>query len=167
MTFLSQNSSTTVAKKTEHTPNKWAKFTYIGKETMFITKLFKNSSVKIAFTTNNTISKSLTVKPSQVQKQNRFDKSGVYQPTCLDCNMKYVDQTGRPFRVRFQEHFPDYKYANNKSKFAAHLLENKHSIGHIDDIMEVLHITNKGRFRNTVEKFHIYKETCTNNQIND
>jgi hypothetical protein len=74
--------------------------------------------------------------------------------------MKYVDQTGRPFRVRFQEHFRDYKYANNKSKFAAHRLENKHSIGHIEDIMEVLHITNKGRFRNTVEKFHIYNETC-------
>jgi phosphopentomutase len=81
--------------------------------------------------------------------------------------MKYVGQTGRPFRVRFQEHFRDYKYANNKSKFAAHLLENKLSIGHIDDIMDVLHITNKGHFMDTMEKFHICKETCKNNQIND
>ena len=36
---------------------KWAKFTYVGKETRLITKLFKNTNVKIAFTTNNTIKK--------------------------------------------------------------------------------------------------------------
>jgi hypothetical protein len=71
--------------------------------------------------------------------------------------MKYVGQTGRPFRVRFQEHFRDYKYANNKSKFAANLLENKHSIGHIEDIMEVLHITIKGRFMNTGEFSHLQR----------
>ena len=41
---------------------KWAKFTYIGKETSFITKWFKSTNVKIAFTTNNTIEKRLAVK---------------------------------------------------------------------------------------------------------
>jgi len=48
--------------------------------------------------------------------------------------MKYVGQTDRPFHVRFQEHFRDYKYANNKSKFAQHLLDNRHSIGPIENI---------------------------------
>jgi hypothetical protein len=86
------------SQKMEHAPNKWAKFTYIGKETKFITKLFKNSSVKVAFTTNNTIRKCLSIKPNQVQK-NRFGKSGVYQLTCPDCNMKYVGQTSCPFQV--------------------------------------------------------------------
>jgi hypothetical protein len=33
--------------------NKWAKFTDIGKETRFITKLFGDTDVKIAFMTNN------------------------------------------------------------------------------------------------------------------
>jgi hypothetical protein len=47
------------------------------------------------------------------------------------------------------------------------LLENKHSIGHINDIMEVLFTTTKGTLMDTVEKFHIYKETRNNNQIND
>jgi hypothetical protein len=42
--------------------HKWAKFTYIGKETRFITKLFKNKDVKSAFTTDNTIEKRLTIK---------------------------------------------------------------------------------------------------------
>jgi regulator of PEP synthase PpsR (kinase-PPPase family) len=36
---------------------KWAKFTYISRETRFITKIFKKSNIIIAITTNNTIGK--------------------------------------------------------------------------------------------------------------
>jgi len=59
-------------RKTKHTikqdkdnTQKWAKFTYIGKETKFITKLFKNSPVKISFTTNNTIGRILSHRPTR------------------------------------------------------------------------------------------------------
>jgi hypothetical protein len=38
---------------------KWIKFTYIGKETWFVTKLFKNTRLKGAYTTNNSIAKLL------------------------------------------------------------------------------------------------------------
>jgi len=48
-----------------------------------------------------------------------------------------------------------------------HLLENHHSIGHIDNIMEVLYITKKGRTMDTIEKYYIYKENENGNQIND
>ena len=34
---------------------KWAKFTYIGRETKFITKIFKNSNIRNALSANNTI----------------------------------------------------------------------------------------------------------------
>jgi hypothetical protein len=34
-------------------------------------------------------------------------------------------------------------------------------------IMEVVHVTNKGKMMDTLEGFHIYKETKANNQIND
>ena len=81
--------------------------------------------------------------------------------------MKYIGQTGRLFHTSFSEHFRDCKYANNKSKFAQHLLENSHSIGPIDIIMKVLHPTKKGKLMDTIERYHIYKETCKNNQIND
>jgi hypothetical protein len=47
--------------------HKWAKLTYIGKETRFITKLFKNTYVKIAFTTDNTIEKCLAIKQETPQ----------------------------------------------------------------------------------------------------
>jgi hypothetical protein len=162
---MTQRSNNKVPK-TKQNKNKWAKFTYIGIETKFITKLFKDSPIQISYTTNNTINKILSTRPNQTQTHNQFNKNGVYQLTCPDCNMKYIGQTGRPFHVRFHEHFRDFKHNNNKSKFAMHLLENKHSIGHISD-MKILYTTTKGRFMDTVEKFYIYKETHKNNQIND
>jgi hypothetical protein len=49
---------------------KWAKFTYVGKETNFVTKLFKNSIVNVSYTTRNTIASLLSQKPSL--KKNKF-----------------------------------------------------------------------------------------------
>jgi hypothetical protein len=54
--------------KTKETHNtKWATFSYIGKETNSITKLFTNSDVKIAYTTKNTIQKLLTPRDIQTK----------------------------------------------------------------------------------------------------
>ena len=33
--------------------------------------------------------------------------------------------------------------------------------------MKIIHVTKKGRMLNTLESFNIYKETKTENQIND
>jgi len=74
----------------------------------------------------------------------------------------------RPFfSKRYSEHFHDYEYNIRISSFATHFLDNNHSIVPINDIMEILHTTNKGPFMDTVEKFHICRETQANNQIND
>jgi hypothetical protein len=81
--------------------------------------------------------------------------------------MRCVGQTGRPFHFRFKEHFQDFKYAYKKSKFAQHLLENGHSFGRIENIMDILYTTKKGKKMDTLENFYIFKETCNNNQIND
>ena len=111
----------------DHQRKRWAKFTYVGKETRRITKLFKNTNVRIAFTTNNNLGKLLNSQDDQ--KPDKYDKNGVYQLKCPTCPNKYTGQTGRPFRVRFHEHYNDYKYANNKSKFAQHVLDEGHSFG--------------------------------------
>jgi hypothetical protein len=60
-----------------------------------------------------------------------------------------------------------YKYGNNKSQFFQHLLNIYHSIGPMENIMDITHITNKGQRLNTMEKFYIYKETRIDKQIND
>jgi len=81
------------------------RFTYVGKETRYINKLFKDTNLAVAFTTNNTIGKCLTME----QKTHcKYDKSGVYQLTCPDCKMMYTGQIGRPFKTRFKEHMRDF-----------------------------------------------------------
>jgi len=47
----------------------WAYFKYIGKETRFITKLFKNTDVKTTFITNNNIGKLLSIQYTHKQKK--------------------------------------------------------------------------------------------------
>ena len=79
--------------------------------------------------------------------------------TCPTCKMKYIGQTGEPFKIRFQEHFRDFKYGNGKSSFAQHLIHNRHAMGPMQDIMDIVHVTRKGRMMDTLEKFYIFRET--------
>jgi len=57
-------------QKEKSNTNKWAKYTYIGKETKLFTKLIKDSSVKVTYTTKNTVGKALASKPNYAQTQN-------------------------------------------------------------------------------------------------
>ena len=123
--------------------------------------------MRITYKVNNTTNKSLAPKFCNPKPLQQFQQSGIYSLTCRDCHMKYVGQTGRSFHKRYKEHFHDYKHNIRKSSFATHLLDNNHSIGPINEIMEILYTTSKGSFMDTVEKFHIYRETQANNQIND
>jgi hypothetical protein len=84
----------------QHMKTKWATFTYTGKETKQITKLFKVTHIKIAYKTQNTI-KQLTKQYTQSEK---YNNSGIYQLKCLDCPLKYIGQTGRAFHTRHREH---------------------------------------------------------------
>ena len=71
---LRQHTSTLV-KETSTTTHKWASFTYIGKETTFVTNLFKKTDLKVAWCTNNTIQRLLM---SQHQPPDKYARSGVY-----------------------------------------------------------------------------------------
>jgi len=140
------------------------KFMYMGRETKYITKIFKNANVKVAYATVNNLGKLLTMK---TQKTNKYDGNGVYQLECPPCNKIYTGQTGQPFRVRFRKHYNDYKNANNRSKFAQHVIEEGHSFGPMNDVMKIVHAAEKGRMLDTLERFYIYRETKYGNKIND
>jgi hypothetical protein len=64
--------SETKKNKTRQQTIIWTKFTYIGKETKFITKLFKNINIKMTFTTVNIIDRFLSTQQKQVQ--NKYKK---------------------------------------------------------------------------------------------
>jgi hypothetical protein len=49
----------------------------------------------------------------------------------------------------------DFRHGNGRSRFALHLLENGQDIGSMEDIMDTIHITDKGRLMDTLEKFYI------------
>ena len=49
-------------------PRKWCTFTYIGKETLFITKIFKQANLRIAYHINNTLHKHLSYNNTQRDK---------------------------------------------------------------------------------------------------
>jgi hypothetical protein len=95
-------------------PNtKWARLTYICRETRFITKVFRNTPVRIAYTTRNTIQQLLSIPTTP--SNDKYNKSGIYQLTCPDCSKKYTGQTDRTFSTRFHIHFRDYTQGHTKS----------------------------------------------------
>jgi hypothetical protein len=57
------NSKTHKQRLEEETQTqRWVKFTYVGKETGYITKQFRNTALKVAYTTNNNLSELLEIK---------------------------------------------------------------------------------------------------------
>jgi hypothetical protein len=61
--------------KPPDTHKKWALFTYIGPETRFITKIFRHTSVNIAFCTKNTIQQHLSTHPQKYMTVLAFTNS--------------------------------------------------------------------------------------------
>jgi len=61
------------------------------------------SNLKVSFRADITTGKLLAYNKNT--NFNKFNKCGVYQLTCQDCNRKYIGQTSKPLDIRFQEHF--------------------------------------------------------------
>jgi hypothetical protein len=150
--------------ETTQTPmHKWDTFIYIGKETTFITNIFRRANLKTAFRTNNTTGNILMHKH---QMTDRHTLSGVYELTCPDCKKAYVGQTGSSFTVRFNEHKNTFQTNSHTFKFAQHLIKHNHSFDTIHNTMQVLQHHSKGAHLHTVERFYIYAEYTTNH-LND
>jgi len=139
---------------------KWATFTYTGKQTTFITNLLKRTNIKIAFHTNNTNYNQLT------HKTDKYTQSGVYKLTWPDCNKAYVSQTGKSFLVRYNENKQAFRYNSHTSKLAQHLVEQAHSFGTVHNLMQILHYQKKSAHFNTVERYYIHTESIANNHLN-
>jgi hypothetical protein len=75
--------------------------------------LFKNTNIKPAFKTKNTVRKHLFSKQFTTEK---YENPGIYKLKCMDCPQQYIGQTGRNFKTRYKEHVRDIR--NNRK---AHL----------------------------------------------
>ena len=141
-----------------------ATFTYIGKETTFITNIFRRTKLKIAFRTNNTIQNLLKHK---IQKSDKYASSGAYKIKCLDCKKAYVGQTGRSFSIRYNEHKLAFRKNSHTLKFAQHLTDHVHSFGIVHGTMQILQYLEKSAHLNTLERCYIHAEYADNNHLND
>jgi hypothetical protein len=85
----------------------------------------------------------------------------------MDCPQYYIGQTGRTFNIRYKEHIRDIRNNNNNTGYAQHILNNKHEYGNIQDAMDILQITQKGRLMDTIETYYIYKANREGITLND
>jgi hypothetical protein len=72
---------------------------------------------------------------------------------------KLCNQTGWYFLTRFNEDIHSFGNCNKVSKYLQHILQTWRSLGAIDNIMEVAHITKEARYMNNIDKFYICEET--------
>jgi hypothetical protein len=86
---------------------------------------------------------------------------------CLDCLLKYTGQTGRTFHTRYKEHIYAIRNNNANSGYANHILNTGHKYDTITETMDIIRTQRKGNHLNTLEKYHIYKISRDNIQMND
>jgi hypothetical protein len=138
-------------------------FTYNGKDTKKIAKLFKDTKLKIAYRTKHTIQNILKPQPMT----EKYNNSGIYLMKCNECPLKYIGQMGRTFNTRSEEHMYNIKSNSSSRGYSKHILDARHSYNTIENTMEVLKIGQKGTYLNTLEKYYIYKTNETGLLMND
>jgi hypothetical protein len=132
----------------------WVKFTYFDDRIRILTKIFRKSNIRVAFSVNNTIKK----KCNSSSLVDKYSKSGVYSLKCLSCDQIYVGQTGRSFKIRYENiSVILVRHNKDKSKYALHMLQFSHEYGTIENTLEILKVVNKGKLLDVLERFYIYK----------
>jgi hypothetical protein len=133
---------------------KWVTFTYTGNYIRKITKLFKDTNLKVAFKTTTTVGKQL----SDNCTTNTYEQSGIYKMTCQRCHKVYVGQTGRNLIIRYKEHIRNIRFNKDELAFAQHILDQGHQYGPMEQIMELIEYARKGNIMDTCikENYYIY-----------
>jgi hypothetical protein len=131
---------------------KWITYTYTGEYVRKITKLFKNTNVKIAYKTLHTVGRITQGK----HNINTYEQSGIYKLTCQACFQIYIGQTGRKLCTRYNDHVRRIRLNKDESAVATHILNQQHQYGPISTIMEIVETAKKGNLMNRKEEFQIY-----------
>ena len=144
--------ATIIVFPTIPTPNqKYKTLTYSGKLTNKVSKKLAGTVLKIAYRTNNKLSKYIKNNKTKSSKQN---KSGVYKLTCGTCPKFYIGQTGRSFEKRIKEHKFGYIKNKTNSHYALHLANDSHNF---NDNFKILHTENQSLRLNLLEILEINK----------
>jgi hypothetical protein len=109
----------------------------------------------MAFRTRNTIQNIVRQQP----QKDKYSDSGIYQMKCLDCPLKYIEQTGRTFLTRYKEHIHAIGNNNSTSGYSNHILNTGHKYGTIADTMDIIKTHRKGETHKHTRKIpHIQNQ---------
>lgn len=141
----------------------YSSFTYIGFINQKISNLFKNTNVKITYTSNQTNFNRIKPKAKNII----YNLNGVYKIECPSCNKFYVGQTGKSLQTRFSQHKNAYlKPHIYNSNFAHHCIVNNHEFPNINSMYLIKHIP-KGIKMNIWEDLFIFKHLEENTIIQE
>ena len=117
--------------------NKWATFTFHSPRIRKITKLFKQTNIRIAYRSTNTL-RQQTERINQHNSNTKdssqnYKKGGVYKIECKTCNKAYIGQTSRDITQRYREHI---RYIRNNDPPVR--IRNIHEYGNLAETMTLL-----------------------------
>jgi hypothetical protein len=144
------------------TEQKWVTFTYTGSYIRKITKLFKDTNLKVAFKTTTTEGKLL----GDTRTTNIYKQSDVYKMTCQSCRKVYIGQMGRTL-TRYKEHIKNIRFTKGELAFAQNILDKGHQYGPMEQIMEMTPYARKGNIMNMKENYYIYQFKQLNELIEE
>ena len=130
---------------------KWA--TFASPQITKITNIFKQTNVKIAYKTNNTILQ--LTRPTTNSPIPPHANSGVYALTCNTCKQVYVGQTSRSLKLHYQEHIRYIKNNNPQSAYVLHIPQNHHEYGPMNQTMHLLKSINSTSSLIPYERFYL------------
>ena len=126
---------------------RWMKLPYLGPASDKLASLLKRYNYRVGFYPLSTISQLVRLK----DHSSKFDKSGIYQLTCGQCQAVYIGQTGRKLGTRLAEHRAALKPASTKkSAFADHCRACQHDFFKRE--VSLLHTCPKGRIMDKLEE---------------
>ena len=80
----------------------------------------------MAFQSTNTI-KSNLVKTRPVL-EDRENSAGFYSVKCGECDLRYVGETSRNFKIRLREHKDDVRLARERNAIYKHIASTNHAV---------------------------------------
>jgi len=112
---------------------KWVPFTYFSPLLRKVTNIFKDTDIKIAHRSTDTIFEQLAKKPDRPN-----NPSGIYSIRRITCNSEYVGQSGRDIQIRYKEHINQIRNCNPQSAYENHILQIKHEFGPAETTLKLL-----------------------------
>ena len=139
--------------------NEWISFTYVGKETKFITNLFRNTKLNISYRIKNTTEKHLTYK--QWECITECNGNGIYALKCPGYGKHYLEQTRDPSKLDLKNIL---SLINIKVPNTRNMLRESSFFWIYGECYRNSTSCRKGSFLNVLDKFYMRKETHLNNQ---